>query len=100
MQTPPISSPVGYDLLIFLAVCALAVAFLMWFLIALIFDARKATQRRNSWYLSHPGYWVCSSADQDLEEEDTNARHILDSCDDRIFRDLDRLRPLLRSREV
>ena len=100
MQTLPVNSPIGYDLMIFLAVCVLAVGFMIWFLIGLILEARKAQRRRVSWYRIHTRYWVSSSADDEFEEEAVYARHTLDSRDYSVFRNLDRLRPLLRSREM
>jgi len=94
MQTPPIYSPIGYDLLIFLAVCVLAVAFMIWFLIGLILDTRRAQRLRLSWYESQSRCLVYNSADDDFSKESEYAGHSVDSVDHRVFRSLDRLRPL------
>lgn len=101
MQTAPMSVPqFSYDLLIFSGVCVVALAFMIWFLIGLIFDIRKAHRRQCSSYRTRIRYWVHILADRDYKEEIEYAGHTLDSRDDRVFRDLDRLRPLLRSCEM
>ena len=65
MQTPPVNSPIGYDLLIFLAVCVLAVGFMIWFLIGLILDNRNTQRKRVSCYQTHTRYCFSNSADSE-----------------------------------
>lgn len=99
MQPLPVNSLNGFALMVF-GVCAVAVAFMIWFLIALILDTRKAEQRQISRYRIQTQVWVRNSADDDFDEEAAYARHTLDHRDRRVFRDFDRLRPVLRSPEV
>jgi hypothetical protein len=100
MQPLPVNSLNGSGLLMVLAVCAVAVAFMIWFLIALILDTRKAERRKISRYRIQTQVWVRNSADDDFDEEAVYARRTLGRRDRRVFRDVDRLRAVLRSHEV
>src|SRR4029077_1250105 len=103
MQTLTIISAPDYQLLVFTGICVLAVGFMLWFLIALILDVRKAQQKRLVFHqqqrarFAYPAHRLSAEV---FEMEGEHARTSLDSCDDRIFRGRDRIRPLLRSRKV
>jgi hypothetical protein len=104
MQIPAANSLPDYGVLAIIVVSLLGVVFLIWFLIALILDVRKTHPKRLVFHqqqqrarFAHPAHRRSAEI---FEMEVEHARHSLDGCDDRFFRDLDRVRPLLRSRKV
>jgi hypothetical protein len=100
MQPSLVNSSNSYELMIFLAVCTLAVGFMLWFLVGLIREVRKANRLRLSRYRGQLELWVSYPARDDFDKEAEYAGHSLDSSHDRFFRRVYRLRPLLRPREV
>ncbi|MBV9341273.1 MAG: hypothetical protein JO159_10350 [Acidobacteria bacterium] len=102
METLAITSPPSYDLLIVTIASVLAVGFMIWFLTALVLNARKSQASTDVYHKQHnqltdPLYHLTG---RDFNMECEHAGHSLDSCDSGVLRDLDQLRAFLRSPEV
>lgn len=104
MQLSIANSTGSYALLIVLTVCVPAVGSMLWFLVGMIGDFQKSHGKRLPSYRRELALWVyCPAHDEsgaDFAKEARYARYSLDSSNDRVFRRVYRLRPLLRSREV
>jgi len=102
METLAITSAISFDLLIVTIASVLAVAFMIWFLNALVLDARKSHLPTDFHHEQHnqltdPVYRLTGP---DFSMECEHAGHSLDSNDSGVLRDLDQLRPFLRSPKV
>jgi hypothetical protein len=104
MQMLAINSLPDYGVLAIIVVSLLGVVFLIWFLIALILDVRRADRRLNFIYVAREGYLAqpaeARAALDDFKLETKYVGHSLDSGHDNVLRRVHRLRIFLRPREV